>query len=102
MIKFLSPAYEPVRAWLYGVAVAGIAIAVLLNWLSAAEGAAVATFVGAILMVPLAELVRTKTAAWKQTGAVKDKATGQLKAGPAATGSTPVGTEVETLRAEPF
>lgn len=81
--KFLSPEYEPVRAWLYGVGVAGIALAVALKLFDVALGAALAAFLGSVLLFPLAEVVRRQTASYARTASLKTPE-GKLVQGPAA------------------
>lgn len=100
MSNFLSADYEPVRRWLYGIALAIIAGAVGFRLLTGEQGAAIGAIVTAVLLVPTAELVRTKTKAYKTVAAGKDE-NGVVRSGPAAAPLFTVGAPVEVTPAGP-
>jgi hypothetical protein len=99
-MNFLSPKYEPVRTWLYGIAGTGIGIALLFGWLTNEQAAAITLFAGSVLLVPAAEILRTKTASYRQVAALREP-DGTQVAGPAAPGVIETGDVVDVTTAEP-
>jgi len=59
-MKFLDQEREPLRRWLYGVAVAALALAVSLGLLTGEVAVAVGGIITAVLVVPAAEIARSK------------------------------------------
>lgn len=59
-MKFLDPASEPVRRWIYGTVLAVLGAAVVFGWVTGDQMVALAAVVGAALAIPAAEVARSK------------------------------------------
>lgn len=59
-MKFLDPATEPVRRWVYGSALALVALAVVFGWVTGEQATAVGAVVAAALAIVPGEIARSK------------------------------------------